>query len=935
VSVGVEVRASKLIIIIDFSGRASASVTCQRSRHSVTKSDVQALPIDALLPEVVERLRRAPSLVIEAPPGAGKTTRVPSSILDAGAGVSGQVLVLEPRRIAARMAARRVSEERGEPLGETVGYQVRFEDVSSARTRLRFLTEGVLTRRLLADPRLLGTGCVVLDEFHERHLQADVALALLRRLQRTTRPDLKVVAMSATLDAAPVARYLGCEVLRSEGRRFEVKVEHAARHDERPLELQVEAAVRRLVGEGLDGDVLVFLPGAASIRRAQAACERIAAEADLRVLPLHGELPSAQQDEAVRPADRRKLILSTNVAETSVTIEGVAAVVDSGLARVAGHSPWSGLPVLKVSRVSRASAVQRAGRAGRTRAGRCLRLYTAQDFNARPEYETPEVSRLDLAETVLELRASGVEDLEGFEWFESPPPESLAAAEALLRRLGATDERGRVTDAGRSMLRMPLHPRLARIVVEAEGRNVANEACTIAALIAERDIRAGRVQLGSTGREQKGAGESPRRGAKTRGSSDLIELLELFSEAEAAGLDAERVVRLGLEPNAVRAVSRASRQLRRTLSRAKNERLDTESASEPARVSAKVIGAGVSRKRVAGAKLSDESERELLISILAGYPDRVARRRAASDARDSSRELLLSAGGTAELAPESVVVAEFVVAVDASERGDASARNAVRAAKSVVRLASAIEPDWLLDLFADSLAERVEARWNAQAERVEVVRRLVYDQLVVDEWRADKAEGVEVTRALAVAALDAGARAFVEREQLESLLARVEFTAGAFPEENLPALGDADVNAALEEMCEGRRSFAELREAARGGELLERLRRRLTPEQSRLVARAAPERVTLARGRQARVRYERGRAPYVASRLQDFFGMSEGPRVACGRVALVLQLLAPNQRPVQVTTDLAGFWSRHYPSVRRELGRRYPRHAWPEDPLGG
>lgn len=891
---------------------------------------MQSLPIDEILSDVVGRLRGASSLVIEAPPGAGKTTRVPWALLDAGLSGEGDVVVLEPRRIAARMAARRVSEERGERVGETVGYQVRFEDVSSARTRLRFLTEGVLTRRLLADPKLAGIGCVVLDEFHERHLQADVALALLRRLQRTTRPDLKVVAMSATLDAAPVARYLSCEVLRSEGRRFEVKVEHAARHDERPLEVQVEAAVRRLVSEGLDGDVLVFLPGAASIRRAQAACERVAAEASLRVLPLHGELPSAQQDEAVRPSGVRKLILSTNVAETSVTIEGVAAVIDSGLARIAGHSPWSGLPVLKVSRVSRASASQRAGRAGRTREGRCLRLYTAQDFNARPEYETPEVGRLDLAETALELRASGVEDLERFEWFEPPSTEALVAAETLLRRLGATDVRGRVTDAGRSMLRLPLHPRLARIVVEAERRGIANDACTVAALISERDIRASRVRLGAAGEEKSAVRESPRRGAEKHGSSDLIELLELFSEAEAVNFDAERVRRLNLEPNAVRAVSRAGRQLRRTLARG---------------------GAGKSQTKGnagrVGAQLSEEDERELLISVLAGYPDRVARRRASKDARDTSRELLLSGGGTAELAPESVVrEAEFMVAVDSEERGDASstfARSSKSgmsaaksgAAKSVVRLASAVEPDWLLDLFADSLAERVEARWNAQGERVEVVRRLVYDQLVIDEWRADRSEGEEVTRALASAALDAGARAFADFEQLESFRARVEFVAGAFPEESFQALSDADVNSALEEMCEGRRSFAELREAARAGELIERLRRRLTQEQSRLVARAAPERVTLARGRQAKVKYERGRAPYVASRLQDFFGMSDGPRVACGRVALVLQLLAPNQRPVQVTTDLAGFWSRHYPSVRRELGRRYPRHAWPEDPLNG
>src|SRR5918998_3912692 len=321
---------------------------------------MQPLPIDTLLPEIVASLGRGPNLVVEAPPGAGKTTRVPPALLDAGVAGEGEVWVLEPRRLAARLSARRVAEERGEGLGETVGYQVRFDEVGGPRTRIRFLTEGVLTRRLLADPRLERAGVVVLDEFHERHLQADLALALLRRLQQSTRPDLKLVAMSATLDAAPVARYMDeCAVLRSEGRRYDVSVEHLARHDERPLEVQVEAAVRRLVAEGLDGHVLVFLPGAASIRKAQGECERVAAENSLLVLPLHGELPAAEQDAAVRPSERRKLILSTNVAETSVTIEGVAAVIDSGLARVATHSPWSGLPKLRVAKVSRASCTQR------------------------------------------------------------------------------------------------------------------------------------------------------------------------------------------------------------------------------------------------------------------------------------------------------------------------------------------------------------------------------------------------------------------------------------------------------------------------------------------------------------------------------------------------------------------------------------------------
>ncbi len=863
---------------------------------------MQPLPVDEILPAAVETLRRARSLVVEAPPGAGKTTRLPPALLDAGVAGAGDVLVLEPRRLAARMAARRVAEERGEKLGETVGYQVRFEEVAGRATRLRFLTEGVLTRRLLADPQLKGVGCVVLDEFHERHLQADLALALLRRLQKTTRPDLKLVAMSATLDAAPVARYLDdCAVLRSEGRRYDVQVEHLARHDERPLEVQVEAAVRRLVSEGLDGHVLVFLPGAASIRKAQSECARVAEEQDLLILPLHGELPAAEQDAAVQPTVQRKLILSTNVAETSVTIEGVAAVVDSGLARVATHSPWSGLPRLVVSRVSRASAVQRAGRAGRTREGRCLRLYTAQDFNARPEHETPEVRRLDLAESVLELRAAGVDDLHKFGWFEAPQPEALEAAETLLRRLGAVGGEGNVTNLGRSMLRLPLHPRLSRIVVEAESRGVAREACTIAALISERDIRAGRVSL------KVHEGPRTKRVADTHGSSDLLELLDLFTRAEERGFNAERLRALDLEPNAVHAVERVSRQLRRIL------RLPNSKAE--------------------GVEMSEEKETALLISTLAGYPDRVARRRSRTSEHGASVELLLSGGGTAELAPLSVVrAADFIVAVDAEEKGDA-ARTTARAAKTSVRLASKIEPDWLLDLFPEALEEKTEARWNAQAERVELLRRLTYDQLVIDEWRAPRAEGEEVSRALAEAALGAGVQAFADVEEVERFLARVEFVARTFPEAALPELNDEDVRVGLADLCEGRRSFAELREAARGGGLVEVLRRRLSNEQSRLLAQMAPERVTLARGRQARVRYERGQQPSVASRLQDFFGMREGPRIAGGRVPLVLQLLAPNQRPVQVTTDLSGFWSRHYPALRRELGRRYPRHAWPEDPL--
>src|SRR5512147_946560 len=410
---------------------------------------MQPLPIDPLLPEVVAALRRSPALVIEAPPGAGKTTRVPRALLEAGLAGEGQVVVLEPRRLAARLAARRVAQEMGERVGGTVGYQVRFEEVAGPRTRLRYLTEGLLTRRLVSDPRLAGVGAVVLDEFHERHLPGDLALGFLKRLQ-AERPDLKVLVMSATLDAGPVARFLSAPSLRSEGRLFEVALEYlspaeAARPDR--LEEQVAAAVRRLLREGVDGDVLVFLPGAAEIRRAREGLEALARQAGLDLLPLHGDLPPEEQDRAVRPGPRRKVILSTNVAETSVTIEGVAAVVDSGLARVASHSPWSGLPRLEVRKVSRASAAQRAGRAGRTRPGRALRLYTRHDHDSRPEFDLPEVAREDLCEPFLALSALGA--LDGFPWLEPPPGAAAEAARALLLRLGAVDGRGAVTDLGR------------------------------------------------------------------------------------------------------------------------------------------------------------------------------------------------------------------------------------------------------------------------------------------------------------------------------------------------------------------------------------------------------------------------------------------------------------------------------------------------------
>ncbi len=885
---------------------------------------MQPLPIDPLLPEIVAALRAGRSLVIEAPPGAGKTTRVPAALVAAGL-VEGEVVVLEPRRLAARLAARRVADELGERPGETVGYQVRFEDVTSARTRIRYVTEGLLTRRLLSDPQLRGVGAVLLDEFHERHLQGDLALALLRRLQRTTRPDLRLVAMSATLDAAPVAEYLEAPRLRSEGRRFEVAVEYltpeeAARPDQR-LEDHVARAVKRLLREEPDGHLLVFLPGGAEIRWCASRLGGLA-ELGVDVLPLHGDLPPDEQDRAVRPSSRRKVILSTNVAETSVTIEGVVAVVDGGLARIASHSPWSGLPTLEVRKISRAAATQRAGRAGRTRAGRALRLYTRHDHDGRPEFETPEVEREDLAEPFLALAGLGVLAAPGgFEWFEPPPGPSEEAARGLLDRLGAVERGGAITPLGRRLLALPVHPRQARLAVEAADRGAASGGALLAALLGERDLR------------DRGAGGK----APPTGPSDLLELASLFEEAARARFDLERCRRIGVNAGAAQAIDRARRQIERALRTVQATRPTTKastSASTSTPALADLPLPSGERAGVRGAApTSTPAQRELateqtlLLATLAAYPDRVARRRA-----PGGDEVVLTGGGSARLDPSSVVrEAELLVAVDAeSRRGDRrpSGPPGGSRAEARVRLASAVTQEQLLDLFPAALRYEESVGWNGQAERVEVAEQLLYQDLVLESVRAARPDPAAVADRLYQEALARGPRAFAEPGALDLLLARLTLVARHAPALGLFTPSEADLAAALRDACQGRRSFAELREADLPGALLGRL-----PGAARAALdRLAPERITLPGGRGVKVNYEPDRPAWIESRLQDFFGLANGPSVAGGAVPLTLHLLAPNLRAVQVTTDLAGFWERHYPALRRELGRRYPRHSWPEDP---
>jgi ATP-dependent helicase HrpB len=734
---------------------------------------LDSCPIDPLIPAILSALRTSRNVVIEAAPGAGKTTRVPPALLEFG-----PVLVLEPRRIAARLAARRVAAEMGEKPGETVGYQVRFEEVSSARTRLRFLTEGVLVRRMLADPELRGTAVVVLDEFHERHLESDLALALLRRLQRTSRPDLRLAVMSATLDSAPVARFLDdCPVTRSEGRVHELAISHLP-YSAASLEEQVAAALPRLKTRG---DVLVFLPGAAEIRRAMAACSQFEGE----VMPLYGDLSPAEQDRAVTRGARRKLILATNLAESSITIDGVTAVIDSGLARIASDSPWTGIPRLQVSRISKASAKQRAGRAGRQGPGEAIRLYTAEDFHRRADHDTPEILRRELSQLYLQLEVMGIRELE---WFDAPPEPAIAAARELLSRLGSEP----------AMAALPLHPRLARLVLD----DASEAGCGAAALLSS--------------------------GQRTE-STDLLR--ELDKPLEGATLATFEQIRRIVRP----------------------------------------------KRR--------QSERRLELAVLRAFPDRVMRR------------------------PEDPK--QFMVAVDIEERSDKDG--------PIVRLACAIEPEWLIDVFPERIRERDGVEWNRAAERVDAVSALLYDDLVIQESRG----GVPDPEAAAGLLIEMGAGRVIDREGLDAFTARVAFAA---EHSSIQPIRDTDIEAALREICFGARRISDIK----GASLVEPLARRID---RRLLDEIAPDKLRLPSGRQTKVNYEPGKPPWVASRMQDFFGMRESPRVAQGKVALTLHLLAPSQRPVQTTTDLAGFWQRLYPQLRKELGRRYPRHSWPESPL--
>jgi ATP-dependent helicase HrpB len=810
------------------------------------------------------------SLVLKASPGSGKTTRVPPTLLKI---LEGEILVLEPRRLAAKLSAERVAYEMNETVGQTVGYQFRFENVESAKTRLRFLTEGILLRRLQGDPDLRGVSAVILDEFHERHLMTDAALAIVKTLQSSTRPDLRILVMSATLDSASVAEYLGqAPVLEVSSRPHPVEIHHQADASEKYLERQVcDAALRALGSDQDDGDILVFLPGMAEIRRAEQALNDALGRGGPRLFALHGQLSRAEQDQAIQKGDRRKIILSTNVAETSLTIEGVTTVIDSGLHRQAAYSWWSGLPALRTRPISRASAIQRAGRAGRTAPGRCYRLYTRGDFDARPAFERPEIQRADLAQTWLDLKSTGLLD-HAFAWFEKPSDASLESARKLLYLLGAltsVEATGALTPMGRALAKIPIHPRLGRLILEAKRNAVIDEGVHLAALLSD-----GRLEY-----------------------RDAIENL--------------RIPLTGGEPQRAKA------------------RLLQISGQIPANVLQNSLAGGLRTK-----------EDRIRFSLLTAFPDRVARVRtapaSASRAKANEQELLFSSGGSAFIS-ESAESSELLIALDVQEE---QRSNRAQAKTIKVRCVSPIREEWLIDLNPSLLEERDDFRWDSAREKVVRTERMVYGELTLSERDSTATAGEPTARVLVKNAIGAdydtlprasaaewsGFLARVaEREAVTTAFVRASLLSDSFPQDSATF---EQASLSLREIFLASVGVRDLEARDWPHEILAARCPTLAPRVEQIL----PSTITLPSGRKAKIQYAEGQAPWVESRIQDFFGMKQAPRLLDGRLALTVHLLAPNYRAVQVTTDLAGFWKREYPELRKSLSRRYPRHAWPENP---
>ncbi len=813
------------------------------------------LPIAPLLEDIAGALRDHPSLILKAPPGAGKTTIVPLALLDAPWRRDRKILMLEPRRLAARAAAMRLASLLGQSPGEDVGYRIRG-DACPGRA-IEVVTDGILTRMIQNDPGLDGVAAILFDEVHERGLESDLALALALECQGALRDDLRLLAMSATLEHVPLQRVMGdVPVLESAGRQFPVETRYLPRPERRDVPEKVAETAMMALREHKTGDVLAFLPGAGEIRRAAAWLkQRLGGAAD--ICPLYGDLDMAAQRAALRPAGggRRRIVLATAIAQTSLTIDGVRIVIDGGLSRGPAYDPGSGMTRLETRPVSRDEAEQRRGRAGRQGPGVCYRLWPRAAHGALPARQMPEILVTDLSALALELAIWGVRDPSQLSLMDPPPVASFAAAQALLQRLKALDGQGGATGHGKRMAALGLAPRLAHMVLMAaeDGADARITAAWLAALLGERD---------------------PLR--MVAGNADLAARLSLAAAGESD-----------------RQLTTARREVRRLL-----KRLKTSGDRQQGRIRPELAGALLAR----------------------AWPDRVAHRRGREEERTTYR---LANGKGAWIGNEDPLSESPFLAIAELSGGGADA---------LIRLAAPLTAEQIEALFAAEITEDVDIRYDLSADKVAGHARRMFGYLVLKRHRLARLDDDQAVPAL-IAAIRARGLHCLKFSPAENMFrARVAWAAGR-EKAAWPDLGDAALLAGMEEWLApalaGCRSLKEVA-AVNKLPLLEAL---LPWDLRRLLEEIAPASLTLSNGRKAAVDYMQGERPVLAVRLQDMFGVCETPAIDRGRQKLLLHLLSPARRPVAVTDDLQRFWTGAYKEVRKEMRGRYPRHAWPEDPM--
>jgi ATP-dependent helicase HrpB len=839
----------------------------------VSTLQLPALPIVDVLPELRTALAAHAAAVLEAPPGAGKSTVVPLALLDAGWLGAQRIVMLEPRRVAARAVAERMATTLGEAAGATVGYRTRTDTRVGARTRIEVVTEGILTRRLQRDPTLEGVGCVIFDEFHERSLHADLGLALTLDVQAQLRETLRILVMSATLDGAAVARLLGgAPLIRSQARMFPVETSYAGPAASRPedrLERRMATAITRAL-TAHEGDLLAFLPGAGEIRRTAELLDATTGDDAVRIRPLYGELAVAAQDAALRPEPdgRRKVVLATNLAETSLTIEGVRIVIDGGYERRPRFDPASGMSGLELRRISQASTEQRRGRAGRTAPGVCYRLWSESTQASLAVQTPPEVVEADLASLALELACWGTVDATTLRWLDPPPEATLAQARELLHGLEAIDSAGRATPLGRRMAALGLHPRLAHMVVRSEPLQQTRLAMELAALLSERD---------------------PLRAAPGARDPDVrLRIDVLHGAPPPAGMEVDR--------GALQRIRQSIERLERELTRA-------------------VDASGETR----GSALAQSPDAQDAVALLLAfaYPDRIGRAREGGGGR-----YLLSGGrGAAFAGPTALARSEYIV-VAALDLGQREAR---------IELAAPLELPLLEKHFAAAIEERDTVGWDARIEALLARRQARLGALLLRDEPLPSPDAAAVSVAVLDGIRTLGLAALPWRPELTQWRARVAFARAQEPDGAWPDVSDGALLASLETWLAPwlggvtrREQFAriDLRGALHG--LLDRRAQRRLDE-------FAPTHLVVPSGSRVAIDYG-GATPTLAVRLQEVFGLNESPTIAGGRVPVTMELLSPARRPVQVTRDLASFWARGYAEVRRELKGRYPKHYWPEDP---